>query len=269
MLQLKKGDYFGAKQSVLDYRDIVITNTKTSLKEVPWHYHENAHFSYFIKGNVQEVNKKDSFSCSQGTLIYHHSAEPHYNNKGGLVNNLHIEVIDNWFIKYDLKDDHLHGTTILKHPSLVSIFSQLHKEIIINDKESQLTIEGLLLQAFGIMLRNQIKSETVNPKWVSKIREYLYENNSQLNLLNISNELNLHPTYLSKAFPKYFHCSFGEYIRKLRLQKAALLLKDKRHSLTNIAYECEFSDQSHFIRCFKQTYQMTPLQYRKSILDVN
>ncbi len=269
MLQLGKGDYFGLKRSVFDFKNIIITNTETALKEAPWHYHENAHFSYFIKGDLQEINKKNSFDCSEGALIYHHTEDPHCNKNGGFVNNLNIEFLDSWFKKFEIKDHQLYGTSLYKHPSLTSLFSQLYKEVVINDEASHLTIEGLLLQAFGIILRSSPDTGSGVPKWVVKMRDYLHQQDSVLNLTLMAHELNIHPTYLSRAFPKYFHCSFGDYVRKLKLQKAALLLKDKRQSLTNIAYECEFSDQSHFIRCFKRTYNMTPLQYRKSILNVN
>ncbi|MGB1004752.1 MAG: helix-turn-helix domain-containing protein [Salibacteraceae bacterium] len=41
------------------------------------------------------------------------------------------------------------------------------------------------------------------------------------------------------------------------------LLKNTSLSTTEIAYECGFADQSHFIRTFKNLNGFTPKQYQK------
>ncbi len=69
------------------------------------------------------------------------------------------------------------------------------------------------------------------------------------------------PTYLSQMSPRYFRANIGEYIRKVRVDKATVLLSCKHLTLTQIAYDCGFSDQSHLIRCFKEFNGMTPGQY--------
>jgi AraC-like DNA-binding protein len=71
---------------------------------------------------------------------------------------------------------------------------------------------------------------------------------------------------LSREFSKYFdNLSFGDYIRKLRIEKATHLLSDPSLSLGEIAYLTGFSDQSHFNRIFKKHTGSTPSEYRKSL----
>ena len=41
------------------------------------------------------------------------------------------------------------------------------------------------------------------------------------------------------------------------------MLKREEMSLTEIAYDCGFADQSHFIRVFKNTVGVTPFSFRK------
>jgi AraC family transcriptional regulator len=43
------------------------------------------------------------------------------------------------------------------------------------------------------------------------------------------------------------------------------LLGERQRLLTEIAFECGFADQSHFIRSFKNYYEVTPSEYRKLI----
>src|SRR5437879_5037024 len=90
------------------------------------------------------------------------------------------------------------------------------------------------------------------PSWAKEIKEIIQDQldiNLSMSLKEISSELNVHPAYLSREFSKHFdNFSFGEYIRKLRIDKAIGLLEHTEHSLSEIAYLTGFSDQSHFTR---------------------
>lgn len=55
----------------------------------------------------------------------------------------------------------------------------------------------------------------------------------------------------------------GEYIRRIKMERAALMLHDETVTISEVAYQLGFSDPLYFGRCFKQHYGMTPSQYRK------
>jgi transcriptional regulator GlxA family with amidase domain len=59
--------------------------------------------------------------------------------------------------------------------------------------------------------------------------------------------------------------SFGEYIRKQRIEKAIEMLGSTENSLAEIAYLTGFSDQSHFNRIFKLHTGQNPSTFRKSL----
>jgi YesN/AraC family two-component response regulator len=105
------------------------------------------------------------------------------------------------------------------------------------------------------------------PEWAKELKEIIQDQidtNLTLSLKEVSQSLNVHPSYLSREFSKYFdNLSFGDYIRKLRIQKAVQLLNDSSHSLAEIAYLTGFSDQSHFNRIFKKYTGKNPSEYRK------
>ena len=78
--------------------------------------------------------------------------------------------------------------------------------------------------------------------------------------------LDISPSYLSREFSKYFEdLSFGDYIRKQRIEKAIELMLNSSYSLTEIAYLTGFSDQSHFTRIFKKSTGLNPSVYRKKL----
>jgi YesN/AraC family two-component response regulator len=89
---------------------------------------------------------------------------------------------------------------------------------------------------------------------------------TNLSLAEISKSLDINPSYLSREFSKHFdNLSFGEYIRKLRIEKAIDLIQTKTYSLTEIAYLTGFSDQSHFTRIFRQHTGKNPSAYKKEL----
>jgi len=66
-----------------------------------------------------------------------------------------------------------------------------------------------------------------------------------------------------RRFRRLFHMSPGEFILKVRIDAAVRLLKESDLSITQIAHECGFYDNSHFTRQFKRKMQISPIQFRK------
>ena len=52
-----------------------------------------------------------------------------------------------------------------------------------------------------------------------------------------------------------------EFIRTIRLRRAAELLREGRMSITEISYATGFSSVSYFSRCFRTMYGVPPTQY--------
>jgi hypothetical protein len=137
-----------------------------------------------------------------------------------------------------------------------------------NEKHTQNPFENMLLDVYKKFLTEEKKGKKV-PNWAKELKEIIQDQidtNLTLSLKEISESLNVHPTYLSREFSKYFdNLSFGDYIRKLRIEKSMELLKDPKYSLAEIAYLTGFSDQSHFNRIFKMHTGKNPSVYRKNL----
>jgi AraC family transcriptional regulator len=110
------------------------------------------------------------------------------------------------------------------------------------------------------------EDQRTTPSWVLILREMLHDDPSQeWTLVSLAKIAGVHPVHLSRQFPKYFGANLGTYIRTLKVQKALSLLADKHVSLTDIAYDCGFADQSHFTRCFKAINGSKPFTFRSLI----
>lgn len=262
MKTLSNGEFFGQTNETLNLDGLIITDTEYTHSFVDWHYHENPYFTFLIQGNMTEGNKKETYDCSAGTLLYHHWEDSHYNIKPDIfTRGFHIEITENWFKKFQLSKNQTEGSFNIKNPASKLLIHQIFKETKINDTSFELSVNQLLLKIF-----NQLSSQKENlgkkPIWVKQIDEILHENSTEkLSLEELSHTLNIHPIHLSRDFHKYFHCNLGEYLRKLKVEKSLKLLNEYE-SLSEVALECGFSDQSHFIRCFKENIGITPLKYK-------
>ncbi|WP_413667208.1 helix-turn-helix domain-containing protein [Mucilaginibacter sp. Mucisp86] len=268
MKQLQTGSFYGQTNQITHLHGITITDTEYTLDKVDWHYHENAYFTFILAGNVIEGNKKEVYHCPAGSLLFHNWHDPHYNIKPqGFTRGFHIELQKHWFDALELKQDKLEGSFAVHAPDVKFLLYRIFKESKIGDELTAIAVESLLLQTLHKMqLSNEGLLRQV-PAWVNRLKELLVDDPAHKHTLaELSEVLRLHPVHLSRDFSKYSHCTIGEYIRKLRVERSFALLADDELSLTAIAFACGFADQSHFLRCFKQFSGSNPSAYRKLLL---
>jgi AraC-like DNA-binding protein len=168
-------------------------------------------------------------------------------------------------LSFNIKDDHeLLEKGMVLYDALYSWAKHLQQE-----KHTQNPFENLLLDVFDKFIRQENRKKKI-PSWAKELKEIIQDQldtNLSLNLKEVSQSLNVHPAYLSREFSKYFDdLSFGDYIRKLRIEKAIQLLTTTTNSLSAIAYLTGFSDQSHFTRIFKKHTGKSPSAFRRTLL---
>lgn len=265
MKQSLKGEFYGQTNKTINLEGITLTDTVYTHDKVDWHYHENAYFTFILQGNLIEGNKKEIYNCSAGSLLFHNWQDPHYNIKPeGFTRGFHIEIEQNWFDNLDFDTKDLQGSINISNSDLKFLMYKIFRETKVDDYQSQLSIQMLLLETLAKMLRNNQTKSNKKPTWVSEINMIMNDQFSDnLSLDYLSKTLNIHPVHLSRDFSKYFNSSFGEYIRKLKVEKSLELISQKKLDLTAIAFECGFSDQSHFTRCFKEINGINPSEYKK------
>jgi AraC family transcriptional regulator len=269
MKHLQTGEFHGQTNKIIDLNGIILTDTEYTHDKVDWHYHENAYFTFILQGNVIEGNKKETYTCSAGSLLFHNWQDPHYNIKpDGFTRGFHVELKNNWFKKFSFDISPLQGSINISNPDTRFLFHKIFKETKISDDISSLSIQELLLQVFEQLFRNNEVKHYNKPLWAGKIKEMLQNGFCKSHTLeDLAKPLGIHPVHLSRYFQKYFHCGLGEYVRKLRVEKSLTLLSNKKLSLTEIAFECGFADQSHFNRCFKDIMDVTPFAYKRLLLS--
>ncbi len=264
MKQLNKGIFFGKQQRKTDIEYLRLTQTEFGNQHVDWHFHENVHFSYLLEGSGREITPDGTIPIRSGALIFHNAQTPHSNDShSDYSRSFYLEIEDTWFRQFDLEPSGFADSQELTSPHLKWVFDKLYLEGNFQNTETCLSVETLLSDLLSQMNNASSIKTFRNPKWVGRLKELLhYQFTEHLTLTYLSKQIGVHPVHISREFSRYFGSTFGDYLRMLKVQNAASLLKTNSIPFADIALQCGFSDQSHFIRSFRSHYKMTPSEYR-------
>lgn len=95
------------------------------------------------------------------------------------------------------------------------------------------------------------------------MRQRMYD---RCDVAEIANQVGISRRELSRLFERHLRVSPAEYWRDVRLNSARWKILNTDRSVTQIAYECGFSDSSHLIRWFQKRFDRTPTEFRKATL---
>jgi len=85
----------------------------------------------------------------------------------------------------------------------------------------------------------------------------------KMSLEEIAIEFDLSESRLRAIFKSQVGLAPTQYIKKLKMDEAARMLRDSYKRVTDIRTRLRINDYSHFVRDFKKAHGMTPTQYRK------
>lgn len=100
---------------------------------------------------------------------------------------------------------------------------------------------------------------------VQRMQDYIEDHITQeIHLSDLSLASYFSPWYSYRLFAKYLSLTPAEYIRKLRLSKAAQRLKNESIHIIDIAYEMGFGNVDTFTRAFYREFGLNPSDYVKN-----
>lgn len=113
--------------------------------------------------------------------------------------------------------------------------------------------------------RDQISANIryIDPR-LNEFEHQVKNNGGRMDVNSLSNYLNISKRQLERIILRSIGLAPKEFSKIVRFQKALHLKQlNKKLNITDLAYECGFSDQAHFINDFKSISGYTPKQYFK------
>lgn len=108
----------------------------------------------------------------------------------------------------------------------------------------------------------QSRLQRLNQERALAVAAYLREHLSEpLTLEQIGRKVGVSPCYLSRIFAQVMGCGIFQYLRDLRLDRAAELLREKKGNVSEVALEVGYSSFSHFSQAFRERFGCCPGLY--------
>ncbi len=99
----------------------------------------------------------------------------------------------------------------------------------------------------------------------AKVQAYIYEHLAEeITLSDLAGQFYITETYLCDVFKKKTGETILNFLKKVRMEKAARLLRESNASLQEISEECGYNDYSYFGKQFKSRWDQSPEDYRKN-----
>ena len=150
---------------------------------------------------------------------------------------------------------------------LAKSFTKLHQ--LMEDQAPRLAIDVHFTSALSLLLRryadfdNPTRKLGRETRGVARARSFIDDCYMEdVSLEDLAKVTSLSRFHLLRAFRKETGTTPHAYLTARRISRAKVLL-GQTVSLSEIALDCGFFDQSHFTRTFKAWTGVTPASYRK------
>ena len=91
--------------------------------------------------------------------------------------------------------------------------------------------------------------------------------NNTLTVDELVDEMGMGRTVFFNKLKSMTGLSPVEFIREMRIKRAAQLLEEHKYNITEVTYMVGMNDSRYFAKCFKNTYGVTPTEYRRTSME--
>jgi AraC-like DNA-binding protein len=160
-----------------------------------------------------------------------------------------------------------HMGKILACPYSEELLRTLKNALSTSKLDGRLQVQACLMQVLAaVFSANEVTlPQKEYTPCVERVLSYIHTHPSaSLSLEKLAELAFVSQTTLSKWFRREVGMTVREYIDEIIFTQAQVLLRNSKLSIAAISEQLDFCDQFYFSRRFRQRYQQSPRDYRKS-----
>lgn len=150
-------------------------------------------------------------------------------------------------------------------------FSRLYNLLPLLPAKDLTKVSDILTQYFDTKILNSLlicpnaTGTPVSRDIVETVKQHIQSNYKfRLSLKQIAEALYLNPSYISRCFSEKCGMTVTEYLTRVRLERAKILLLTTNAPIGSIAFNVGFEDVNYFSRVFRKNEGCSPLRFRKN-----
>lgn len=274
--QHKLSEYFENLEALKLFNQVNLSQWKITPTSVQYHRETEHTLSLYLSGgyNTYRHNHRSN-KGSPGSLCLMpqgHESKWHVNDDLEL---LHLYFSDSHYrqraahlLNVDARLININELNYQKDSLLVRLINNIYLSISQGDllagEENVNELFVMLAKNYSSLKHNSKIKGGLSKQHQSKISSFIADNISQkLTIELLASQLDLSAYHFARLFKESFAMSPANYITGIRVEKSKRLINDGK-SLTDIALDAGFCQQSHFTSCFKRLTGYTPRQYCKA-----
>lgn len=284
-------------RTIQHFKDFEITIKEIQSNTSGLHLHPFFELIYVLEGSgIHNINN-NHYAFVKGDLFLLTPEDAHTFEIDALTRFCIIDFTKSFFIKSNQKgDEKMDVSDAFKR--LEYIFHNHHNvkgniivdsdrnlfEVLINqlmaEKEHEQSFGKIITQNIIFLLLNLIArnvqqniiiySKECNPKnKVHEITAYIQQNIYDKNLIKLENlaaNFNKTADHLNKYFKQQTGCTIKDYITQYKLDLIKTRLKFSDLTISQIADEMNFTDESHLNKIFKRVFGQTAKQFKQEVI---
>ena len=236
------------------------------------HWHEHLELLFFVGDGCEMCCDGEKIRVYKDDLVVVNSNEIHSFTSPGTVEHFFVLIWPEFFKDVDFENVIL--KMCVRNDSFVKqCILNMYREYTEKGTGYDMQIKAYAYSLMAHLKKNytkeiiserDLKLKNTKMTHLNEILDYISKNYKEnITTASIADRCYLNKSYLCRFFKKNMGMSLTEYINKIRVEKAAVLLKNTDESITDIALNVGFSDLNYFSRIFKKVMNCTPKEYKK------
>jgi AraC family transcriptional regulator len=231
------------------------------------HTHDRSIFAVMLYGGFETRIGSRALECAPGSSWTEPNAEKHANHVG--AEGAHVLVIQPDHRHVELFEPMrrlLDEVWLLEHPAVACAAPRIIEALRRPGDASGLGIEADVIAAMSLAagIHHRDGNGNRDPVWLTRVREVLHDEwRAAPSLSELASIAGVHPCHLAHVFKARIGESIGGYVQRLRVIWALGQLANTTRSISQIAVEAGYWDQSHLTRQCVRLARVTPAALRR------